>query len=99
MEEMEKSKPKAKPYPVRRVIGPLVLSLFAIAWYQFSKIYLTGADNIALNQANFLVYVPPDQLQGYLEATTWICYTVVYVGLIMFWVSLVKYVQSKEVGS
>ncbi|QKR00164.1 hypothetical protein GWK48_07070 [Metallosphaera tengchongensis] len=97
--EVEKSKTKAKSYPLRRVIAPLVLSLFAIGWYQFSKVYLFNADNLALNQANFAIYVNPAQFQGYLEATTWICYTVVYVGLIMFWYSLVRYVESKEVGA
>ncbi|MEM0072934.1 MAG: hypothetical protein QXM17_08175 [Metallosphaera sp.] len=97
MEEVGKSKQKSTSYPIRKVIAPLILSLFAIGWYQFSKVYLTGANNIALHQANFLVYVPPDQLQGYLSATTWICYTVVYVGLIMFWISLVNFVKSKEV--
>ncbi|EHP71046.1 MAG: hypothetical protein RXS23_06855 [Metallosphaera yellowstonensis] len=98
MEEMEKAKTKAKSYPVRKVIAPLILSLFAIVWFQFSKVYLTGADNIALREANFAIYVTPEQLQGYLEATAWTCYIVVYVGLIFFWYGLVRYVESKEVS-
>lgn len=98
MEEMEKAKTKAKSYPARRVIAPLVLSLFAIAWYQFSRIYLTNADNLALKEANFAIYVTSSQLQGYLEATAWTCYVVVYLGLIFFWYGLVKYVETKEVS-
>jgi hypothetical protein len=51
-----------------------------------------------LREANFAIYVTPEQLQGYLEATAWTCYIVVYVGLIFFWYGLVRYVESKEVS-
>ncbi len=84
-------------YPLRKVIAPLILSLFSIAWYQFSAIYLVEADQEALSRANFAVYVNQPQLAGYLEATRWICYVIVYVGLILFWQALVKFVRSREV--
>lgn len=81
---------------VRKILAPLVLSLFAIGWYQFSKIYLAHANNLALANANFAVYVQSQQFDGYLTATAYICYTVVYVGLALFWYNLVKFVEVKE---
>lgn len=81
---------------IRKLLAPLVLSLFAIAWYLFSEATLAQANTIALGSANFAVYVQTAQFQGYLEACRYICYTVVYVGLAMFWYNLVKIVEVKE---
>ncbi|ACP39239.1 MULTISPECIES: hypothetical protein [Sulfolobaceae] len=81
---------------IRKIIAPLVLSLFAIGWYQFSKIYLTHANDLALSNANFAVYVQTQQFDGYLTATRYICYAIVYLGLILFWYNLVKFVEVKE---
>ncbi|MDT7876559.1 hypothetical protein DDW09_03240 [Sulfolobus sp. SCGC AB-777_L09] len=81
---------------LRRLLAPLILSLFAIGWYRFSEITLSHANQIALNTANFAVYVQQTQFDGYLTATKYICYVVVYVGLALFWYNLVKVVEVKE---
>ncbi|BCU69076.1 hypothetical protein [Stygiolobus caldivivus] len=81
---------------LRRLLAPLVLSLFAIGWYRFSEVTLAHANQIALNTANFAVYVQQQQFEGYLTAARFICYTVVYVGLALFWYNLVKIVEVKE---
>lgn len=81
---------------LRRLIAPLVLSLFAIGWYKFSEVTLANANQIALNTANFAVYVQQTQFDGYLTATRYICYVIVYVGLALFWYNLVKVVEVKE---
>jgi hypothetical protein len=81
---------------LRRLLAPLILSFFAIAWYKFSESTLANANQIALNTANFAVYVQQTQYDGYLTATRYICYVVVYVGLALFWYNLVKIVEAKE---
>ncbi|WP_371810347.1 hypothetical protein, partial [Acidianus sp. RZ1] len=80
---------------LRKVLAPLVLSLFAMGWYRFSEVYIVGSDQIALSHGNYAVYVIPAQLDGYLVANLWICYSLVFVGLSMFWYNLVKYVKDK----
>jgi len=81
---------------LRRLLAPLILSFFAIGWYKFSEDTLANANQIALNTANFAVYVQQTQYDGYLTATRYICYVVVYVGLALFWYNLVKIVEAKE---
>lgn len=81
---------------IRRLLAPIILSLFAIGWYKFSEIYLVNSDNIALSHGNYAVYVTPQQLEGYLTATLWICYFFVFVGLSLFWYNLVKIVAQLE---
>lgn len=81
---------------VRKLLAPIILSLFAIGWYKFSEIYLVNSDNIALSHGNYAVYVVPQQLEGYLTATLWICYFLVFAGLSVFWYNLVKIVQQLE---
>ncbi|MEJ2780403.1 hypothetical protein WIW89_05715 [Stygiolobus sp. CP850M] len=81
---------------LRRLLAPLILSFFAIGWYKFSEGTLANANQIALNTANFAVYVQQTQYDGYLTATRYICYVVVYVGLALFWYNLVKIVEAKE---
>ena len=81
---------------IRKLLAPLVLSLFAIGWYRFSEVVLSHADQIALNNANFAVYVQSVQFDGYLTATRYICYAIVYIGLALFWYNLVKIVEVKE---
>ncbi|MEJ2778789.1 hypothetical protein [Stygiolobus sp. RP850M] len=81
---------------LRRLLAPLILSFFAIGWYKFSESTLANANQIALNTANFAVYVQQTQYDGYLTATRYICYVVVYVGLALFWYNLVKIVEAKE---
>nr|WP_240931216.1 hypothetical protein [Acidianus sulfidivorans] len=85
-----------KPAYVRKLLAPLVLSLFAIGWYKFSEIYLVSSDNLALQNGNYAVYVVPQQMQGYLNATLWLCYFLVFAGLSVFWYNLVKIVQEAE---
>ncbi|MEJ2771881.1 MULTISPECIES: hypothetical protein [unclassified Stygiolobus] len=81
---------------LRRLLAPLILSFFVIGWYKFSESTLANANQIALNTANFAVYVQQTQYDGYLTATRYICYVVVYVGLALFWYNLVKIVEAKE---
>jgi len=81
---------------LRRLLAPLILSFFAIGWYKFSEGTLANANQIALNTANFAVYVQQTQYDGYLTATRYICYVVVYVGLALFWYNLIKIVEAKE---
>jgi len=81
---------------LRRLLAPLILSFFAIGWYKFSEGTLANANQIVLNTANFAVYVQQTQYDGYLTATRYICYAVVYVGLALFWYNLVKIVEAKE---
>jgi hypothetical protein len=81
---------------IRKLLAPIVLSLFAIGWYKFSEIYLVNSDNTALAHSNYAVYVVPQQLTGYLTATLWICYFLVFAGLSVFWYNLVKIVQQLE---
>lgn len=81
---------------LRRLLAPLILSFFAIGWYKFSEGTLANANQIALNTANFAVYVQQTQYDGYLTATRYICHAVVYVGLALFWYNLVKIVEAKE---
>ncbi|MEM0363222.1 MAG: hypothetical protein QXY68_07725 [Saccharolobus sp.] len=84
---------------IRKLLSPLILSLFAIGWYQFSVLYIKPNNNIALSHGVFSAYVPPSQLQGYIEATRIIGYIVVYIGLVIFWYNLVKIVKEKELKS
>ncbi|WP_236748978.1 hypothetical protein [Acidianus manzaensis] len=83
---------------IRKLLAPLILSLFAIGWYKFSLIYLVGSDNLALQHGNYAVYVVPQQMEGYLNATLWLCYFLVFAGLSIFWYNLVKILQQLENG-
>lgn len=86
---------KSHPY-ARRIFGPLVVALFAIGWYRFSEVYITGVDQQLFYQGNLNVYVPLSQVQAYLEANTLLCYLTVYAALMMFWHGLVSFVRDKE---
>ncbi|WP_063492906.1 hypothetical protein AB1303_08430 [Saccharolobus solfataricus] len=81
---------------IRRLLSPLIVSLFAIGWYEFSVQYIVPNNNVALENGVFSAYVFPSQLQGYIEVTRYICYIVVYLGLIFFWYNLVKTVRELE---
>ncbi len=87
---------KINPVYVRKLLAPLVLSMFAVGWYKFSEVYLVGSDKLALSNGNYAVYVVPTQMQGYLTATLWICYFLVFAGLSVFWYNTVKIVQGLE---
>lgn len=81
---------------VRRLLAPIILSLFAIGWYKFSQIYLVNADELALSQGHYAIYVTPQALNAYLTDTLWFCYFLVFVGLGLFWYNLVKIVKQEE---
>ena len=74
---------------------PLVLVLFAVGWYQFSVTYIQGADN-QLVANNLAVYVPIQQVQGYLAALLGATYLTVSVGLIVFAYYLVKFLRIRS---
>lgn len=82
---------------IRRLLAPIIVSLFSIGWYLFSVDYIVLDNKVALAQGIFSAYVPTDQIDGYIVATRYICYTIVYIALIIFWYKLVKTVKELEV--
>lgn len=81
---------------VRRLLAPIILSLFAIGWYKFSETYLVYSNELALSQGRYAVYVTPQAMSAYLINTLWFCYFLVFVGLGLFWYNLVKIVKEEE---
>jgi hypothetical protein len=73
-----------------RLIAPIALVLFVVGWYQFSVTYIQGADSQLVANGNLAVYVPVQQVQGYLAALLGATYLTVSVGLIVFAYYLVK---------
>jgi hypothetical protein len=80
-----------------RLIAPIVLVLFAVGWYQFSAVYIQGADNQLVADNNLAVYVTVQQVQGYMAALLDATYFTVTVGLIMFAFYLVKFLRARSV--
>ena len=81
-----------------RVIAPLVLVLFAVGWYQFSAVYIQGADNQLVANDDLAVYVTVQQVHGYMAALLDATYLTVSIGLIMFAFSLVKFLRARPSG-
>jgi hypothetical protein len=79
-----------------RLIAPIALILFAIGWYQFSVVYIPGANSQLVANDNLAVYVPIQQIQGYLAALLDATYITVSVGLLMFAYYLVKLVRFRS---
>jgi hypothetical protein len=78
-----------------RLIAPIALILFAVGWYQFSVSYIPGANDQLVANDNLSVYVPVQQIQGYLSALVDATYFTVSIGLIMFAYYFVKLVRFK----
>jgi hypothetical protein len=84
-----------RKFSYSRLIAPIALILFAVGWYQFSVVYIPGADNQLVADGNLAVYVPVQQIQGYLAALLDATYLTVSVGLVMFAYYFVKLVRFK----
>ena len=82
---------------IRRLLAPIIVSLFAIGWYLYSVDYILPNNSVALSHGVFSAYVPTNQIDGYIQATTYICYAIVYIALAIFWYNLVKTVRELEV--
>ncbi len=78
-----------------RLIAPVALVLFAVGWYQFSVVYIQGANAQLVASDNLSVYVSVQQIQGYLAALLDATYLVVSAGSIVFVYFLVKYWKFK----
>jgi hypothetical protein len=76
-----------------RLIAPMLLVLFAVGWYQFSAVYIQGADNQLVANNNLAVYVPVQQVQGYLAALLDATYLTVSAGLMVFAYYLAKLIR------
>lgn len=81
-----------------RLVAPMLLVLFALGWYQFSAIYIQGADNQLVANNNLAVYVPVQQVQGYLAALLDATYLTVSAGLILFAYYFVKLLRFRSGG-
>ncbi|MGI0091168.1 MAG: hypothetical protein ACREBS_05620 [Nitrososphaerales archaeon] len=94
---MEKNMQKSTAtFPYRFLVAPLVLLAFALCWYQFSVIYIQGANAQLVRNDNYAVYVPIQQIHAYLGALLEFTYLTVGVSLIMFAYFLVRYIQFKR---
>jgi len=78
-----------------RLIAPIVLILFAVGWYQFSVVYIQGANDQLVANNNLAVYVPIQQVQGYLAALLDVTYITVAAGTIVFAYFLAKSLKSR----
>jgi hypothetical protein len=85
----------ARRFSYSRLIAPLALILFAVGWYQFSSVYIAGANDQLVANGNLAVYVPIQQVQGYLAALLDATYFTASVGLMMFAYYLVKLLRFK----
>lgn len=73
-----------------RLAAPIVMVLFVVGWYQFSVVFIQQADNQLVASGNLAVYVPVQQVQGYLAALLDATYLAVAAGLAVFGYYLVK---------
>jgi len=86
----------AQKFRYSRLVAPLFLILFAVGWYQFSVAYIPSANNQLVANDNLSVYVPVQQIQGYLAALLDATYITVSAGLVMFAYYLVKLLRFKS---
>jgi hypothetical protein len=81
---------------VAGLVAPLVLVLFVVGWYQFSLVYIQRADDQLVASGNLAVYVPVQQVHGYLAALLDATYLAASAGLIVFAYSLAKLVRARS---
>ena len=79
-----------------RLIAPIVLVLFVVGWYQFSVVYIQGADNQLVANGNLAVYVPIQQVSGYLAALLDATYIAATAGLMTFAYYLVRLLRARS---
>ncbi len=83
----------AQRFRYSRLVAPIILILFALGWYQFSVVYIQGANNQLVENDNLSVYVPVQQIHGYLVALLDATYIIVTIGLVLLAYNLVKFLQ------
>ena len=76
-----------------RLIAPAVLILFTLGWYRFSVVYIQAANNQLVANNNLAVYVPIQQISGYLTALLDATYVVVAFGVIVLAYNLGKFLR------
>jgi len=86
----------AQRFSYARLIAPIVLVLFVVGWYQFSIVYIQGADNQLVASGNLAVYVPIQQVNGYLAALLDATYIAASAGLIVFVYHLAKLLRIRS---
>ena len=78
-----------------RLFAPLVLVAFAVFWYQFSLVYIQGADNQLVANDNLSVYVAVQQVSAYIQALRLATYATAAAGTLAFVYYLVKLFRTK----
>ena len=76
-----------------RLVAPVILILFTLGWYRFSVVYIQAANNQLVANNNLAVYVPIQQISGYLAALLDATYIVVVVGLIVLAYNFGKFLR------
>jgi hypothetical protein len=91
-----RSQPKAQKLGYASLVAPLVLVIFVLGWYEFSVVYIQSADDQLVANNNLAVYVPIQQVQGYLSALLDAVYFAVFAGLIVFAYRLATTLRSRS---
>jgi hypothetical protein len=86
----------AQRFSYGRLIAPALLIVLALGWYQFSVFYIPQANSQLVANNNLSVYVPVQQIQGYLAALLDATYLIISVGVILFAYNLVKLLRIKS---
>jgi heme/copper-type cytochrome/quinol oxidase subunit 1 len=73
-----------------RLVAPLLLIAFAVLWYEFSVVYIQGANNQLLAYNNLAVYVTLQQVSAYLQVLLITTYVTAAAGALAFAYYLVK---------
>jgi hypothetical protein len=79
-----------------RLIAPVLLIVFAVGWYHFSVVYIPQANSQLVANDNLSVYVPVQQIQGYLAALLDATYLVISAGVILFAYNLAKLLRIRS---
>jgi hypothetical protein len=79
-----------------RLIAPIVLVLFVVGWYRFSLIYIQGANDQLVANDNLAVYVPVQQVHGYLVALLDGTYLTACAGMVVFSYYFVKFLRFRS---
>ena len=79
-----------------RLIAPVFLIVLALGWYYFSVVYIPQANSQLVANNNLSVYVPVQQIQGYLAALLDATYLIISAGVILFAYYLVKLLTIKS---
>lgn len=90
---MKNQEQERKTLPKKNLIAPLGLLAFALVWYQFSVVYIQGANLQLVEHNNLSVYVPLQQLGAYMTAVLGFTYATVSIALILFSYNLVRFIQ------